>query len=497
MPPPSSVPSCSACRVAQPPISAILVWPKGLLSRAESLDPARAWIRLQSAYLLEAQDRVEEALRAARESCALHPHPFYRAGVQTTAHLLQLLDRDDEAIQLLCEADAALQNGPLAAQLYSLLSENGGWSQSESALERFVELSPLLDVRGQQWVAAQRVRVAYHAGRRDDAARLAATIDDDFHRAFAARLVEAPTSAERLLLDVTFVRQHFKTCAPATLAAIGRFWQFPAEHLRLAEAICYDGTPHWQQRNWAEKNGWYIRSFRATKESAVALLERGIPFAITTVEATSAHMMAVVGIDRVRDSLLLRDPGQPYVIESAAGEFFARYRPFGPRGTVFVPVQERARLDGVTLPDADQYDDYHRVAMALESHDRAAAAEAVRAMDASAPADMLTLDAHLDLATYDSNLVEQRRCLDALLQLFPGNAARLLRRFACLRDASREERILFLDEACATADADPALLVALGRALLGRRAIARKSAPLVETCAAPPTAGRDGHQRAR
>jgi hypothetical protein len=69
-------------------------------------------------------------------------------------------------------------------------------------------------------------------------------------------------------LDVSFVRQHFKTCAPATLAAIGRFWQLPAEHLKLAEAICYDGTPHWQQRQWAEDNGWCVREFNVTHESA-------------------------------------------------------------------------------------------------------------------------------------------------------------------------------------------------------------------------------------
>src|SRR5690606_10742695 len=145
---------------------------------------------------------------------------------------------------------------------------------AEAALERFVSLSPLLEEQARKWVNAQRARVAYHCGRRDDAARFAGLLGDDFHKRFAAKLASPPEAAERLQLDVTFVRQHFKTCAPPTLAALGRHWQMPSEHLKLAEAMCYDGTPSWQQRDWAENNGWFVREFRVTEESAVALLEK-------------------------------------------------------------------------------------------------------------------------------------------------------------------------------------------------------------------------------
>ena len=154
------------------------------------------------------------------------------------------------------------------------------------------------------------------------------------------------------------------------MAALGRYWKMPAEHLALVETICYDGTPAWQQRDWAERNGWLVREFRVTWESALALLAQGIPFAITTVEATSAHMQAVMGFDQTRGTLLLRDPSQPYCLESHAKVFFERYRPFGPRGMVFLPQSESSRLNSISLPDNELYDEYHALTLALSKHDR-------------------------------------------------------------------------------------------------------------------------------
>jgi tetratricopeptide (TPR) repeat protein len=435
------------------------------LNRAESLGTKDPWVHLQRAHLLERQDRVEEALQVAIAACTLHPHPMYRPGVQSRAHLLQLLDRDEEAALLLNEAGALLQNGPVAAQLFSLLAENGRWLEAEAALNRYAALSPLLELPLQKWLTSQRGRIAYHLGRRTDAAQFAARLDDPFHKKFAQKLAASPESPERVQLDVTFVRQHFKTCAPATLAALGRYWRMPSEHLKLAEAMCYDGTPHCEQRDWAENNGWFVREFRVTHEAALSLLSAGIPFAISTVEATSAHMQAVVGFDQSRDTLLLRDPGLPYVREASAAEFFKRYRPFGPHGMVFLPLPERGRVDGIALPDAILYDDYHRFSLALKKHQRLQAADLLTQMEARFPEHELIWETRLDLAAYDGNNSEQVRCLHKLLELFPNSPARMLRRFSCLRSSPREERLGFLQRACAATEADPVFFVELARTL--------------------------------
>lgn len=436
-----------------------------LLGQAEEMSSQSAWIRLQRAHLFERLDRVEEALEVARAACALHRFPFYRPGIQVTAHLLQLLDRDDEAIQLLQQADAALQSGPVAGQWYSLLSENGRWSAAESALARYAELSPLLEPPLEKWLTSQRARTACHLGKRAEAVTFARQLDDEFHRNFVKNLESAANGNGRVQLDVSFVRQHFKTCAPATLAALGRFWRMPAEHLKLAEAMCYDGTPGWQQRQWAEQNGWFVREFRVTHESVLALIGAGVPFAISTVEATAAHMQAVVGFDRLRGTILLRDPSQPYVVEAFADAFFKYHRAYGPHGMVFLPLAERARLDGLELPEAGVYDRHHRFNLCLQGHDREGAALILAAMADSYHEHPLVWETRLALAGYDANVSEQLRCLDRLLELFPRAPGRLLARLHCLRDASRQERLEFLERSCAAKETDPALFIELARAL--------------------------------
>src|SRR5207247_11408257 len=96
-------------------------------------------------------------------------------------------------------------------------------------------------------------------------------------------------------LPVGFVRQHHMTCAPATLSAISRFWQMHAEHLSLAEAICYDGTPAHSERQWAEQHGSRVREFTLTRESVIAVVDRRVPFTLPTVQPGLAHLQAGAG----------------------------------------------------------------------------------------------------------------------------------------------------------------------------------------------------------
>ena len=73
-----------------------------------------------------------------------------------------------------------------------------------------------------------------------------------------------------VLLPVEFVRQHHVTCVPATLSAISRYWSRPADHLQVADEICYNGTHCYSERKWARENGWAVREFSVTESSAAA-----------------------------------------------------------------------------------------------------------------------------------------------------------------------------------------------------------------------------------
>src|SRR6185436_8364511 len=125
-------------------------------------------------------------------------------------------------------------------------------------------------------LSARRCDAAYYCGNLKAARDWALKIKSPFYQRLAERL-EKDDDSGRVLLSVGFVRQHHMTCAPATLSAISRYWDMPAEHLALAEEICYDGTPAQSERRWAGENGWTAREFTVTWDSARALLDRGLP----------------------------------------------------------------------------------------------------------------------------------------------------------------------------------------------------------------------------
>jgi len=94
----------------------------------------------------------------------LHPYRYYRPGAQLVAYLLRVLDREGEAIDLLARADAALQNGQLALQLYHFYAERQRWRAAGEALERHAALTPLAEPPAHRWLATERARLASRLG---------------------------------------------------------------------------------------------------------------------------------------------------------------------------------------------------------------------------------------------------------------------------------------------------------------------------------------------
>ena len=84
------------------------------LNQARDLQPESPWVQVCCSGILEAEDRYEEALEAAQRALALRP--TYRPAVQSAAHLLVLLNRQDEALQLLTDAAANIESNAVAAQ---------------------------------------------------------------------------------------------------------------------------------------------------------------------------------------------------------------------------------------------------------------------------------------------------------------------------------------------------------------------------------------------
>lgn len=426
------------------------------IANARSAAPSHPWVAVAHSHVLESMDHYEAALETARE--ALHYRPWFRPAVQSIGHLLQILDRDEEALEFLAEANTRLENCHALRQLIALEAELGRWSEAMARLPRFEQLAPLMEKGETLWLKYERMHLACLG--MDAAAVLAAAPgleEEEYFKGLLSRVKTLPPQGwKRVHLQVPFVRQHHMTCAPATLSAISRFWGQPAEHLEVAEAICYDGTPAHSERHWAETHGWSVREFTVTWDAARTLLDRGIPFTVTTTETTSAHLQAAVGYDEVQQTLWIRDPFLYYFGQFRIEPFLKRYEAHGPRGMALVPVAQAKLLEDIELPDAVLYDHLHAIQQHLVRHARPGALAELAALETTAPGHRLSLLARRALASYDSNTPALLTAYEQLLNLYPENGSFALARLACLRDLSRRaDRLRLFEEFCSHPKSDP------------------------------------------
>lgn len=428
---------------------------EGLLQQARDVAPDSAWVRVCTAGVLEQQDEYDAAFREVHS--ALELRPWYRPAVEYLSHLHTLRGEDEQAVSLLEEAAQRLECAGISAQLYGIYMELKQYGQARAALERFFELSPLIGKKSGKWLAGARAELAYREGDYEEAIAQAELSDSDFQKGCAERLRNPEHRAAKVVqLPVGFVRQHHATCAPATLSAISRFWQMPADHLQVAEEICYDGTSNHSERVWAETHGWVTREFSVTEESAVALLDRGVPFTFTTVDPGNAHLQAVIGYDARRGLLTLRDPFFRSSGDALAEKMLARYRPYGPRGMALVPAERRELLENLDLPDAAVWDVLHQFDGALKAHRRDDAAQCVEQLAQDYPQHRLALEARRRLAIYDNNPQVQLQCVEQLLAQFPDCQALQFERLALLRSqGQRDDRLQTLHKLCNQKDAHP------------------------------------------
>jgi cellulose synthase operon protein C len=405
------------------------------LRKAEALAPESAWICLERAQVLEAQDRYEEALAAARRSLVLQP--LFRPAVQFVAQLLLVLDRATEAVDLLERAAERLESAAVEGQLASVAMELGRYDQAHASLDRCQALAPLAERALEQWLAGRRSDLASLRGDWEAAREWARQVKLPYFDGIVEALSRPGARARRVLLPVPYVRQHHMTCSPATLAAISRFWSKPIDHLALAREITYDGTYGHRARLWASRNGWTTREFRVTWDAAVALLDRGIPFTLVTVGPDASHEQAVVGYDLRRSTLLIRDPGQPLLTEALADALLRNQADSGPRGFVLVPADDGPNLEGLDLPDAELYEDLYEVQGALSRHDRMAAMRARDRLAAAAPEHLLTLQADYTIGSYDADPRAGLVWAEAVLRRFPESLPALRVRTGALRELGR------------------------------------------------------------
>ncbi|GHC60273.1 hypothetical protein GCM10007100_29460 [Roseibacillus persicicus] len=391
-----------------------------LLEQAIASDESRSWPFVEKASVLQIADRREEAVEVIEHALTLYPN--YRPAAVLRVELLQELRREEEAEEYLRALHRETENPTYAARLHILHAERDDWRRALDYLDDYENLSPLLDRTGKEWLAARRADLYLEGG---DLKRFFACAEETGKVSFQKRVAQHLRDTEgqehqKKKLPVPFIRQHSMTCAPATLASLAAFWGKDEDHLAIAEAICYNGTPWHKERDWAREHGFVTREFKVTAASTKALIDRGVPFTMSTAWTTGAHLQACVGYDEFQDCAVIRDPTSRHSVEMSF-EGLAKDHPVqGPRGMVIIPREKAELLDGLEFPDEAVYDAHHDFSEAIEEHRRPDAESAlVRMVEAGGEDHPCVWWCRQRLARYDSNAAEELVWLDKLIERFP------------------------------------------------------------------------------
>ncbi len=443
-----------------------------LLNRAETITPDRPWPCIERSSVYEFADRLDDAMAAARRSLELQP--WFRPGVQSVAHLLLRQGREREALDFLTEADRNLESGLVAAQLAALQTDLGHYTDARRTLDRYAELSPLMELDVSKWLAARRADSAYFLGEPAAAARFAREVKDEFYDQFAERLetlagapvkegASAVPDSSRMAIKLDFPPA---PAVPNVYELLSRFWQHPLPGMNESPPPA-DGLPDAQERRRAEEAGWVAREFTLSLDAAVALIERRVPFIVTLVEAGFSQPRLCISADPVRGSVSVVDGSDRRPVDAPVGSLVKRFAPFGPRGLVIVPQSEASKLDDLPLTDADKREALYQVQKPLIAHDRSAAENALRVMRDRFTDSKFTTYGELALARYDAHPLRLLEIYDTLLAKYPHESTWVLSKASVLRELNRvPEREALLEAESSRFNAEPMVQQTFAQAIL-------------------------------
>lgn len=430
------------------------------LAQAQKLAPARAWLQVEQAAVYEAIERHDEALLAANR--ALELQPWFRPGVQAKAHLLHRVGRIAEAMELLREASDRLESSVIVAQLATLQLETDDYAAARRSLDRYEELSPLLEDEGRKWLRARRADIAYFLGETAAAQAQAEAVGDEFYDQFSLSLASGNRPRHRIPFDLSY-----SGSSPSVHDLLCRHWgesPLPASSANPP----LDGLPDAGERRRFETAGWHCMEFSLSMPAAEALLSAGLPFLITIVEVGVSQSRICVGMDSHRQTLLLADGVERAPAEAPVDLILQRYAASGPRCLLAVPPAAVNRIPAFQFPEQAEYDRLFKLQMRLADRDFSEAKNLLDEFRRTAPKSRLTKCAAIAWARGTFHPVLLLEAVSALQADYPQDGTLTLSRAAALRDLGRvdERRELFLSAGAANADAEPLLQQSLAQMLL-------------------------------
>ncbi|WP_309387132.1 C39 family peptidase [Cerasicoccus frondis] len=438
---------------------------EALVDLAYEADPAdeRHWYA--KACISHADEQYERTLEESQR--ALEADALYLPARHLMATAYERLEKPELMESVLREGLKLHQDGQLAIRLLRFVRE---LDRHEEALELAQQVDawmPLQDKNFTQWLHGEYADVYYDLGRYEEAREHAAQGNEHYYQKFAERLGAMSAPPRKKRLPVASVRQLRRTCGPATLASIARYWGQAVEQSAIIEEIWHDGTFDWKERRWAEDQGFVVREFRVTWESAQQLIDAGYPFAVMTAGADFSHLQAIIGYDALRECVEVREPGSFTHVDYIQEKFFENNAWVGPRGLVFAPPEEADALRALELPDEALYDLCYALNRALEQHDRGRAVQLFAQLEEQAPESFLTHSASRLLANYDADTPRGLAAVRALRKEFPdATRLQLSELYYMQNECSWAERVEFLQALTKGEEVHPTVRMELGRLLM-------------------------------
>ncbi|MBK1830095.1 tetratricopeptide repeat protein [Verrucomicrobiaceae bacterium R5-34] len=437
-----------------------------LLDKAmqHSTDPS--WLWVQRCLVYQKQDRYDDALESVNEGKKIKPN--YRPVVEAHAATLINLGRDDEAREALIEASRHTDSPSIPLHLSNIFSDLDDVEQTSHWLDEYERKSPLLDPNSRRWLAGRRADICYLAGDTQGFLDFAAkTKKKSFqHRCLEYYQEHRGVDGARKRLDVRFVRQHDMTCAPATIAALTAYFGKPHDHLAIAEAICYHGTPWHKERNWCEDHGFAVCEFPVTMEATKALIDADIPFSLTTQSIDSGHLQACIGYDEKLGLILLRDPTLRHYGEAILSRLQEEHPIVGLRGLALVPEEMKSQLDALQISGQRPYDLYHQFSCALDENQDGVVDHVLAQFRNELAEHPLYLHAEYRLAARNRHLAVELQYNEKLTQHAPKHQALWLQKIRILEQLSRHtEARDFLSSVHRNPESDPLFDLEVGELL--------------------------------
>ena len=411
-----------------------------LLTELKQKAPEQLWLLRIELMLLRDQQLFQEAADLSLHYFCSHPDDMM---LQAACRSLIAAQRHDEAMELLIKHAVAFQNCDLWDNLIYLSVKALDWDSCRAAISQLETICSSPDRDLKERLLAYKAKMAVAHKDYATARFYFSQCQFSYNKSLYLNLQNfQQTEQAEKLLKVPFIRQEHLTCAPATMTALARYWGNPVSQQDIIEKICFDGTPETLERQWLRDHNYAFIEFELTEELTYQLIDAALPFALVTTDAFTSHLQAVVGYNKALGLAYLMDPSSAHRVDYLLSVGLNSEAHSGPRALVFVPEEEKQRLEAFDFPARQLFVHTDLFYVALEKRQLTEAHRQLQLMKELNPLHRLGMIAERSLAIsqQDELLIAEQNKL--LLARYPDQVIWHISLFHSLKNQGLAEQAL-------------------------------------------------------